>query len=119
MTNWQVKLKSDNTDMAVAKPSIFVIGAENLELNHVIYNFSQRLEMFGKTAYYLIGTLVHDTVIVTSKFDFEVDWRDDCRKAVVKHQEIYISDPPVWLEDVTKMTKKVATFKDTVGIGYR
>ena len=57
VTTWQIKLKSDGTDMQSTMSSVFSIASNFLTLSHTVNDYDQRITLFGNTAYYFIGTI--------------------------------------------------------------
>ena len=86
---------SDDSDVIAANPTNFQINAPNLEVSNTFMDFAERLSLFGTVEYYFEGTLDDSVATKTAKFNFFIDFQDECRTAIVVAQNLDLA-PEKW-----------------------
>ena len=109
---WTVSRVSDNSDMELNQPTVYVITDPNLVLSHTVTDYAARLTLFGSESLQFQATLSDDLSTPTSLQPFSVSFTDACRTATVVPQTITYTSVQ-WNVDTTS-TLTVPAFTDDV-----
>ena len=79
---------SDDADMTTLMPEAFVLGTNQLEIVHDVYDFAQRNDLFESNSivsgsnFYFEGT-INDPNSQTLQYPLTIEFTDACRESTI------------------------------------